>query len=189
MRNYMAVVGCSGHSQKCHPVMKQGYDEQSTQADTEPSPVELKLPFSGGYPAFGIQKLLTDCKFDLDLKGLSNSNFYVSSKAEPWGPLQPCPSSWSPSRVYPGAFHFFFPPHRFRGKCCLPRPTQEGFSQGLKRKSCSALGETQISCRLVRCPAGHSRHLIQWHLLTGSVWVARLGLGFCEGHRMLAMWL
>lgn len=31
--------------------------------------------------------------------------------------------------------------------------------------------------------------MIQWHLLTGSVWVARLGMGFCEGHRMLAMWL
>lgn len=89
MRNYMAVVGCSGHSQKCHPVMKQGCDEQNTPADTEPSPVELKLPFPGGYPAFGMQKLLTDCKFDLDLKGLSNSNFYVSSKAEPWGPALP----------------------------------------------------------------------------------------------------
>lgn len=81
--------------------------------------VELKLPFPRGQPASGMQKQLTDCTFDLDLKGLSNSKFYLSPKAKPLGPGQPCPSCWSLSRVHSGAFHFFLPPPRFWGCCCL----------------------------------------------------------------------
>lgn len=53
-----------------------------------------------------MQKLLTDCKSSLDLKGLSNSKIFFSvlrafklkyffPKAEPLGPCQSCPSFWS----------------------------------------------------------------------------------------------
>lgn len=61
--------------------MKQSRGEEKAQAETAPSlaelKVELKLLFPRGQPASGMQKLLTDCKFDLDLKGLSNSKLYL----------------------------------------------------------------------------------------------------------------
>lgn len=68
--------------------MKQSRDEENAQAETDPSLVELKaelkLPFPWGQPASGMQKLLTDCKFDLDLKGLSNSKLYIPIRQSLW---------------------------------------------------------------------------------------------------------